>query len=145
MTGKPLDHPPKITLLKYLITVKGKLADNWADMFNGVLVDFINGGEDGPLTILACQVQDQAELTGILNWIHNMNLTILEVKMVRKEKMMSENNNRYSSRRMKFTGIGMAIGLVFGGLVGILIGNPMVFAGGAMVLGFAIGAALDRR
>jgi hypothetical protein len=29
-------------------------------------------------------------------------------------------------------------------LVGLLIGNPMVFAGGTMVIGFAIGAALDK-
>jgi uncharacterized membrane protein len=59
--------------------------------------------------------------------------------------MMSENKNRQLSGRMKFSGIGLAIGLVFGGLVGVLIGNPIIFAGGTMVLGFAIGAALDRR
>lgn len=58
---------------------------------------------------------------------------------------MSENNHRYPSGRMKFTGFGLAIGLVFGGLVGILIGNPIVFAGGTMVLGLAVGAILDKR
>ena len=58
---------------------------------------------------------------------------------------MSKNNNRYSVGRMKFTGLGLTIGLVFGGLVGFLIGNPIVFAGGTMVLGFAIGAALDKK
>lgn len=58
---------------------------------------------------------------------------------------MSKNQSQTSTGRMKFTGIGMAIGLVFGGLVGLLIGNPMVFAGGTMVIGFAIGAALDKR
>ena len=31
------------------------------------------------------------------------------------------------------------------GLVGLLIGNPIIFAGGTMVLGFAIGSALDKR
>lgn len=50
-----------------------------------------------------------------------------------------------SNQRMRFTGLGAAVGLVFGGLIGMLIGNPMVFAGGAMVLGIAIGASLDRR
>jgi hypothetical protein len=58
---------------------------------------------------------------------------------------MSENNTRHSIGRMKFTGLGLAIGLVFGGLVGFLIGNPIIFAGGTMVLGFAIGAALDKK
>jgi hypothetical protein len=58
---------------------------------------------------------------------------------------MSNNNSPYSFGKNKFTGLGLAIGLVFGGLVGILIGNPIIFAGGGMVLGFAIGTALDRR
>jgi uncharacterized membrane protein len=58
---------------------------------------------------------------------------------------MSDNKNLTSSGRMKFTGIGLAIGLVFGGLVGILIGNPIIFAGGGMVLGYAIGTTFDKR
>ena len=53
--------------------------------------------------------------------------------------------NTNSPRKIKFTGVGAAIGLVLGGLVGYLTGNPMVFAGGAMVLGIAIGATLDQR
>lgn len=59
--------------------------------------------------------------------------------------MMSDNDHRSSSGRLKFSGLGMAIGLVFGWLVGYLVGNPIVFAGGGLVLGGAIGAALDRR
>jgi len=55
------------------------------------------------------------------------------------------NQNQESNRRIKFAGLGAAIGLVFGGLVGVLIGNPMVFAGGGMVLGLAIGTAFDQR
>jgi len=50
-----------------------------------------------------------------------------------------------NNQKMKFAGVGAAIGLVFGGLVGLLIGNPMVFAGGGMILGLAIGSAIDRR
>jgi uncharacterized membrane protein len=145
MTEKSLQQPKNIGGSKYLITVKGKLAENWADLFNGVLIDFIDDVEDGSLTVLACQVQDQAELTGILNWIHQMNLVLLEVTMVRKEKIMSKNNHRTSSGSMKFTGLGMAIGLVFGWLVGTLIGNPIIFAGGGMVLGLAIGTSLYQR
>ena len=44
-----------------------------------------------------------------------------------------------------YKGLGMAVGLVFGGLVGLLIGNLVIFVGGGMVLGFAIGAAVDGR
>ncbi len=54
------------------------------------------------------------------------------------------NQNKESNRSIKFAGLGTAIGLVFGGLVGVLIGNPMVFAGGGMVLGLAIGTTFDQ-
>lgn len=54
-------------------------------------------------------------------------------------------NIQESNQRMKYAGFGAAIGLVFGGLVGLLIDNLIIFAGGGMVLGRAIGAALDQR
>jgi len=83
MYENPLQQPQETGFSKYLITVRGKLTENWADLFNGVLVDYGYDAEDGPLTVLACQVRDQAELTGILNWIHQMNLVLLEVTMVK--------------------------------------------------------------
>ena len=55
------------------------------------------------------------------------------------------NQRKETNQSMKFAGFGAAIGLVFGGLVGFLIGNPIIFAGGTMVLGFTIGVALDKR
>jgi len=55
------------------------------------------------------------------------------------------NQNKESNRSMRISGVGAALGLVFGGLVGVLIDNPIIFAGGGMVLGVAIGAAFDRR
>jgi hypothetical protein len=57
---------------------------------------------------------------------------------------MSQNNNG-SSRNISYTALGMALGLVLGGLVGILIDNMVIFAGGGMVLGLAAGTALDNR
>jgi hypothetical protein len=66
----------------YQITIKGVLTENYTDWFNGMLVDFDNKGDPNPHTILTCQVRDQSELNGILNWLHNMNLTLLEVTAV---------------------------------------------------------------
>jgi hypothetical protein len=86
MTGKPQQQHPRTGISRYQITVKGKLAENWADLFHEARIDIVNSIEDGPLTVMACQVRDQAELTGILNWFHNMNLILLEVKAVREEK-----------------------------------------------------------
>lgn len=56
---------------------------------------------------------------------------------------MSSNDN--AQRKTSYTAIGMAIGLVLGGLVGLLIDNMIIFAGGGLVLGLAIGYAMDAR
>jgi len=51
----------------------------------------------------------------------------------------------YSPNKVSSTALGPAVGLVLGGLVGLLIGNMILFAGGGLVLGLAIGAALDNK
>ncbi|HEY46707.1 MAG TPA: glycine zipper family protein [Anaerolineae bacterium] len=56
---------------------------------------------------------------------------------------MSEKSSNQSSMKITYKGIGMAIGLIMGGCIGLLIGNVVIFAGGGMVVGLAIGAALD--
>jgi hypothetical protein len=53
--------------------------------------------------------------------------------------------NNYNQNKHTYIGFGMVVGLVFGGLLGLLTGNMVIFAGGGMVLGFTIGAALDNR
>ena len=58
---------------------------------------------------------------------------------------MSEKSNNQFSMKTTYKGIGMAVGLILGGCIGLLIGNVVIFAGGGMVVGLAIGAALDGR
>jgi hypothetical protein len=58
---------------------------------------------------------------------------------------MSKNYNNQSSIKIPYKGLGMAIGLVLGGLVGLLIDNMIIFAGGGMVVGLAIGTYMDSR
>lgn len=55
---------------------------------------------------------------------------------------MSQSGN--ASSGIPTTALGLAGGLVVGGLVGLIIGNPIIFAGGGMMLGLTIGYALDR-
>ena len=70
---------------KYFIKIKGYLPDHWTEMFEVTMIDIQSSLTNEPITVLTCQVQDQAELTGILNWIHNMNLTLLEVRASRED------------------------------------------------------------
>ena len=40
-------------------------------------------------------------------------------------------------------GLGLVVGLIFGGFIGLFLGNLILFAGGGLVIGLAIGTALD--
>ncbi len=53
--------------------------------------------------------------------------------------------NETNPRKFSYTGAGMGIGLIVGGLLGLLIDNLALSAGGGMVLGLAIGLALENR
>ena len=55
---------------------------------------------------------------------------------------MSQNSTQ---PKISFTALGMAIGLVIGGIIGLLIDSTVISAGGGMILGLAVGAALDNR
>ena len=48
-------------------------------------------------------------------------------------------------RKVSYTALGLSIGLILGGIVGLAIDNMIIFAGGGLVLGLAIGSALDTR
>ena len=56
---------------------------------------------------------------------------------------MSSNND--SQKKTSYKTLGLALELILGGLIGLLIDNLIIFAGGGMVLGLAIGTALDNR
>lgn len=56
---------------------------------------------------------------------------------------MSQENN--TQKKISYTALGLSIGLILGGIVGLIIDNMIIFAGGGLVLGLAIGSALDSR
>lgn len=58
---------------------------------------------------------------------------------------MSKNQKDQSKIQNTYKTLGLGIGLVVGGLIGILVDNMIIFAGGGMVLGFAIGTYLDNQ
>jgi F0F1-type ATP synthase assembly protein I len=47
--------------------------------------------------------------------------------------------------RVSAMGLGTALGLLFGGLLGLLIDNLAFLAGGGMVVGLALGLAIDKQ
>ena len=63
----------------YQITAKGKLAEGWADWFNGSILRIEYSTKGTPHTILTCHVKDQSHLLGILNRLNSLNLPLLAV------------------------------------------------------------------
>lgn len=60
----------------YEIRVRENLSEHWSDWFAGMDVQIDPKGE----TIMSGQLIDQAELIGLLNKIHALNLTIIAFK-----------------------------------------------------------------
>lgn len=69
----------------YQITAKGKLAEGWADWFNGSILQIEYSTKGNPHTILTCHVKDQSHLLGILNRLNSLNLPLLEVVLTPEE------------------------------------------------------------
>ena len=82
MTNLSQKDSTKNPFSTYQITIKGTLAENWADWFNGMLVRIESDGEQTSQTTITCNIRDQSELVGIINWLHNMNLTLLKLNWI---------------------------------------------------------------
>jgi hypothetical protein len=66
----------------YEIRVRGLIADNWSDWFEGMTLEHEAGPEGTPITTLSGTVVDQAALIGILRKLHNLHLHLLSVNQV---------------------------------------------------------------
>ncbi len=84
MSKKTTQESSKLTQALYQITVVGTLKEDWRDWFNGMLIGTEGLSKGNSSTTLTCKVRDQAELIGIINWLHNMNMVIDMVCLVQK-------------------------------------------------------------
>ena len=64
----------------YRIKVQGKLDQSWSDTLGGMHITTEKKSEDNFVTTLEGVIKDQAELSGILNALYEMHLTVLSVK-----------------------------------------------------------------
>ncbi len=86
MTHKLLNETGNTSSPIFQITVRGTFSEDWKDWFNGMLIAAENFSQGYSTTTLTCKVRDQAELMGIINWLHNMNMVIEKVSLVPVEK-----------------------------------------------------------
>jgi hypothetical protein len=66
----------------YEIRVRGSIADNWSDWFEGMTIEHEAGTEGFPITVLTGTVVDQAALIGILRKLHDLRLQLLSLNQV---------------------------------------------------------------
>jgi hypothetical protein len=59
----------------YTIRIAGSLHERWKDWFDSLTVTNFANGE----TLLQGLIQDQSQLVGIINQVHNLNLTLVSV------------------------------------------------------------------
>ena len=94
MTDKRIQESARPAYKIYELIVQGTLEEDWQDWFNGMLLvkDLISEGNAS--TTLTCKVRDQAELVGIINWLHEMNMVIEKVCLVPLEPEPQEDQNK---------------------------------------------------
>jgi len=64
------------------IHVKGHLDSSWVNWLEGLEIQLLDNGE----MVLSGYIVDQAALMGILNRLHNLNLTLLSMNEVDQNK-----------------------------------------------------------
>lgn len=70
----------------YRIVVKGALGSEWKDRIAGMELTLIDRGVGTPHTELFGPVRDQAELAAVLETLHQLHLSIIEVQQTEKEQ-----------------------------------------------------------
>lgn len=67
----------------YRILVSGKLSSNWSPRLCNLRIHPLAAAPSGePITLLEGMIADQAQLSGVLNTLHDFHLSLLEVKLL---------------------------------------------------------------
>ena len=76
----PFDKPGK-----YRIRVQGVLAESWSERLGGMRITTEELKDHGSSTALVGQIRDQAELSGVLNTLYDLHMTLLSVEYINKD------------------------------------------------------------
>ncbi len=69
----------------YRIEVEGHLAESWSDRLAGMRITARKRLDQTTVTTLVGRLRDQAELSGVLNRLYDLHLSILKVEVVNGE------------------------------------------------------------
>lgn len=66
----------------YAIKVHGELGDEWSSRLAGMQITVERKKEGKPISIITGRLSDQSALSGIMNTLYELHLTVLSVKML---------------------------------------------------------------
>jgi hypothetical protein len=69
----------------YRIEVDGHLNESWSDRLAGMRITTRNRADQTSVTTLIGRLRDQAELSGVLNSLYELHLSILKVEVMDDE------------------------------------------------------------
>ena len=67
----------------YRIVVQGALKENWSDRLAGMVITISNTASGSERSTLVGSIRDQAELSGVLETLYALHLSIVKVERVR--------------------------------------------------------------
>ena len=67
----------------YQIKVAGELQNEWSDRLKGMQIIINQEKDKKPVSVLTGQMSDQTDLSGVLNTLYELHLTVLSVKMLK--------------------------------------------------------------
>jgi hypothetical protein len=76
----------------YHIVVQGQLSQAWCDRMAGMKITAVSQGSTTLRTELHGQVRDQAELSGVLETLHDLHLSIIKVRRVDEKSREPRNH-----------------------------------------------------
>ena len=70
----------------YRIRVQGHLDDSWSDRLGGMVLTRAYTEHQQPMTILIGYLKDQAALSGVLNALYGLHLSVFSVELIDEEQ-----------------------------------------------------------
>ncbi len=67
----------------YKIVVEGTLNESLSDRYRGMQITVERKKEKTPVSILVGEIRDQSALSGILNTLYEMHMTVISVNMLK--------------------------------------------------------------